>query len=598
MIKNILVTDCGSTTTKARFFKLVMGEYRFIAAGEAATTVEAPYENVTLGVRNAIREVEELTKYTILNQEGIIMPSDGEHRGVDIYVTTSSAGGGLQMIVTGAITSITAESAERTALGAGAIVMDIFAADDGRGSWDKIERIRFLRPDIILVSGGTDGGTINHVIQIVKLLKGANPKHRLGAMYTLPIIYAGNKAIWRNIEEILGDTFTLKFVDNIRPTVEVENLTPARDAIHEQFMEHVMAHAPGYDLLTEWTSAPIKPTPAGEGIMFKTFAEAHDANIIGVGLGGATTNIYSVYDGKFVRSVSSNLGMSYSICNVVKEAGLSSIMRWLPFRIEEEELLDVLSNKMIRPTTIPQTLKQLIIEHAVAREALRIGFHHHKSIARPLSPPFKTYIDLLLVDWLGGTGGLLSHAPRRVQSALILIDGFQVEGITNLFQDRVFMMPHLGVLSTVNKKAALQIFEKDCLIKLGPCIAFKGTLKEEDYGKKIGTITITLPNGETIHEEPKYGTIKKIALTGEETAKIEIKPERGFQIALGEGVFQNLNTTQNLNLNGGAVGLIIDARGRPITFPKNGEARKKKLIEWFIELDAYPANWLENMEGT
>ena len=89
----ILVTDVGSTTTKARFFHKKDGIWRFLMAGESPTTVEAPYEDVTLGVRNAVAEVEELTGHPILTAvgSGIMTPYDG-NRGVDLYCTTSSAG--------------------------------------------------------------------------------------------------------------------------------------------------------------------------------------------------------------------------------------------------------------------------------------------------------------------------------------------------------------------------------------------------------------------------------------------------------------------------------------------------------------------------
>ncbi|MBS7638287.1 glutamate mutase L, partial [Candidatus Bathyarchaeota archaeon] len=149
-MRYILATDVGSTTTKARFFSNESGEGRFVIAGEAPTTVEAPYEDVTLGVRNAVREVEELTGHRILAPDGsgIVVPYDGKI-GVDLYCTTSSAGGGLQMMVAGLIKTMTAESANRAALGAGAIVMDVIARDDGRQPYQKIQRIRSLRPDMI-----------------------------------------------------------------------------------------------------------------------------------------------------------------------------------------------------------------------------------------------------------------------------------------------------------------------------------------------------------------------------------------------------------------------------------------------------------------
>lgn len=597
-IRVILATDCGSTTSKARFFKKLGNEYRFVASGEAPTTVESPFEDVTLGVRNAIREVEELTGHKILAPQGIIMPSRGEKEGVDLYVTTSSAGGGLQMMVAGVVKTMTAESAERAALGAGAIVMDVMAVDDGRRPYEKIAKIRHLRPDMILMAGGTDGGNVTHVVETAELIDAAKPRPRLGVDFELPIVFAGNKEARIPVKKILDKTYALKVVDNIRPVLEFENTDPARNVIHEVFMEHVMSHAPGYDKLMKWTPIPIMPTPAGEGKMFRTIAEIYNANVVGVGLGGATTNIYSIYEDSFVRTVSANLGMSYSICNVLKEAGAKDIIRWMPFDIEEEDLRNRLYNKMIRPTTIPQTIEDLVVEHAVAREALRLGFEHHKLLARPLrgvqrrrtiadifeQQAFEeTYIDMLNVDWLAGTGGLLSHAPRRAQSALMLIDGFQPEGVTKLAQDSVFMMPHLGVLSTVHPEAAMEIFEKDCLVRIGVCIAPRGIGKEGEVMK----VVVHMPDNSVLEEHVNFGTIKKISLSEGEKAEVEIFPFRGGDVGRG------LGKRRKVAVDGGIVGIILDARGRPLVLPDDNNERKRKLIQWFKALDAYPERLYE-----
>ena len=594
----ILATDCGSTTSKARFFKRINGEYRFICTGEAPTTVEAPYEDVTYGVKNAIREVEELTGHRILKNDGSgILESMGQNAGVDLYVTTSSAGGGLQMMCTGVIRGMTAESAERAALGAGAIVMDVLANDDGRALHEKISRIRSLRPDIVLIAGGTDGGDTRRVLSIAETVRSAEPKARFGAEYSLPIIYAGNKDARTNVEAIFGKTYALKIVDNVRPTLEIENPDPARNSIHECFMEHVMSHAPGYDKLMMWTPVPIMPTPGGEGLVFQLLAKMRDANVIGVGLGGATTNIYSVFDGRFVRTVSANLGMSYSMGNVLNQTGMKNVLRWIPFRVDESRLRDTLYNKMIRPTIIPNTVEDLMLEHAVAREALRLGFNHHKFLARPLRGALRdfskvdniflqeikdTLIDMLRLNYLGGTGGLLSHAPRRVQSALVLIDGFQAEGVTRLFQDSVFMFPHLGVLSTVSPKAAYEIFEKDAIIRLGTCIAPSGLPRDPNEETTVAKITLRMSNGEVMKEEALFGTIKKIPLPIGQTATAEIEPDSHYNV--GAGLGKRLEAT----LEGGVVGVIIDARGRPIVIPEDEHSRLRKLNEWFAELDAYP----------
>lgn len=594
-MKFILVTDVGSTTTKARLFYRREGEWRFLVAGEAPTTVETPYEDVTMGVMNAIAEVTELTGHQILipDASGIVVPYDGEV-GVDLYCTTSSAGGGLQMMVAGVIKTMTAESANRAALGAGAIVMDVVATNDRRAIYRKIQRIRHLRPDMILLAGGTDGGTVSHVVQLAELIKSADPKARLGVAYKLPIVYAGNVMARPHIKELLEETFALDIVDNIRSVLEIENTEPARRAVHELFMEHVMSHAPGYNKLMTWTEVDIMPTPAGEGLAINLIAKSFGKNTLGVGLGGATTNVYSIINGRFVRSVSANLGMSYSICNVLKETGIENIMRWSPLELDEDEIRNNLRNKMIRPTTIPETLEDLIIEHAVAREALRLGLEHHKTIATRLKGArtvsafergmtsqemIETYIDMMNIGIIAGTGGLLSHSPRRIQSLIILTDAFQPEGVTMLFQDSVFMMPHLGVLSTVYPEAAWEIFDKDCLVRLGSVIAPRGVGRETET---VLNIEMEMSEGDTLKEQVKWGELKRINLGEKKIAKARITPTRHFD--MGEGAGKEIIT----NVEGGVVGVILDGRGRPLRLPEESEERRRKLLEWFISLDMYP----------
>src|SRR5690606_21028109 len=94
----------------------------------------------------------------------LIRPARG-NEGCDIYISTSSAGGGLQMMVTGIVREMSAASAKRAALGAGAIVMDVISANDKRLPHEQIQRIRELRPDMILVAGGTDGGNVAKVVE-------------------------------------------------------------------------------------------------------------------------------------------------------------------------------------------------------------------------------------------------------------------------------------------------------------------------------------------------------------------------------------------------------------------------------------------------
>ena len=331
-INVILATDCGSTTTKAILIEKVDGEYRQTFRGEAPTTVEKPFANVTIGVTNAVTEVAELAGRQLTNEDGTIKQPVQGNDGCDLYISTSSAGGGLQMMVAGVIAEMTAASAKRAALGAGAIVMDVISSNDKRRPHEQIQRIRELRPDMILISGGTDGGTTEKVVQLSELIAPAKPQPRFGSEYEMPIIFAGNKMASEEVESTLQeDWIDLAVVENLRPKLEQENLGPARDKIHDVFLEHVMAHAPGYDMLMDWTDADIMPTPGAVGDILQTIAKKDGINVVGVDIGGATTDVFSVFDETFNRTVSANLGMSYSISNVCAEATMPKVFRCVKF---------------------------------------------------------------------------------------------------------------------------------------------------------------------------------------------------------------------------------------------------------------------------
>jgi len=586
----VLATDCGSTTTKAVLFEKTADGWRQTHRGEAPTTVEKPVADVTIGARNACREIQELSARKILrpnSDEDETCPLNvGAPDGIDLYVSTSSAGGGLQMIVAGVVGKMSAESAERAALGAGAIVMDAISLDDGRESYERVQRIRHLRPDIVLLAGGTEGGTLDHPLELAETILQADPRPRFGETLRLPVIYAANSAAAPQARSILEQRFAFKQVANIRPSLEEEHLAPARDAIHELFLHHVMSHAPGYKKLLDWSPVPIIPTPAAVGDMVQQAAAKFGMRILAVDIGGATTDVFSVFHGGedektpiFNRTVSANLGMSYSVANVLLEAGVDAIERWLPFELSENELRDRLRNKMIRPTSIPQTIEDLILEQAVCREALRLALIHHKRLAvglsgkkqqRSIGDMFRqtrkeSLIDMLELDLIIGSGGVLSHAPDRKSSALMMIDAYEPSGVTQLAVDSIFMMPHLGVFSSVHPQAASEIFLRDCLVRLGTVIAPLGRYRK-------GEACLRLRFSESKQLDVRWGELRMEALAPGECVALELIPlQRSVNIGAGSGV------SKKISAEGGEAGLIIDARGRPLQIPVSHDERRNSM---------------------
>jgi uncharacterized protein (TIGR01319 family) len=581
-LSRVIVTDCGSTTTKALLFEKKGSVWRQTFRGESPTTVERPIADVTVGVHNSFLEVEELCGKSLLNPDTagtirdecplIIRDSETQDEGVDLYLSTSSAGGGLQMVVTGVVGAISAESAERAALGAGAIVMDRLSTDVIGEDYEAIQRLRHLKPDMMLVAGGYEGGARAQVIDIVELIKAAAPRPRFGSLNALPLIYAGNSALVEEIEHIWGAGNPVTVVENVRPTVTEERLNGARDAIHELFLTHVMSQSPGYSKLLEWSPYPVMPTPAAVGDMVQAFARESGKQVLCVDIGGATTDVFSTVrnnEGDFVfnRTVSANLGMSYSVGNVLLEAGVENILRWLPYAASKDDVCDILRNKMIRPTSIPSTLEELWLEQAVCREALRLSLVQHRAFAVSISTSggaggissvFKQrarrhhLVNPMELDVVIGSGGVLSHAPSRLSAALMMIEGFSLSGITELCVDSIFMMPHLGVFSSIHRDAAIQIFNSDCIVPVAVSVVpvylerAKGRELAEIYveGNLIGTVS--------------RGVVQHLPVYQNETVEIEVKPKSGVDVGGGSGM------SVRRRVNAGMAGFILDGRGAPV----------------------------------
>ncbi len=587
----IIATDCGSTTTKAiLILRQHDGSYRLAGRGEAPTTVEAPFDNVTIGVINAMTELQEIAGRKLVQDGKLIIGSDPAE-GADMYLSTSSAGGGLQMAVTGIVAALSAESAQRAALGAGAIIIDSFTFDDGRTDQQRVERIRHIRPDMVLFAGGTDGGAERHLVEMAEILLMADPKPRFGELFKIPVIFAGNSAALPLVQDILGSTVELSHVNNVRPTMEMEELNDAGQAIHRLFLEHVMAQAPGYDMLMDWTSAEIMPTPSAFGKCIQAIGEHEQTSVLAADIGGATTDIFSVFDGRFTRTVSANYGMSYNICNVMKETGAENIIRWIPFSVSADELWNMTLNKMIRPTTIPQTIEELLMEQAVVREALRLSFIHHLRLAvglkgviqqRSVSDAFDqkdlaAVIDLKKLNLIIGSGGALSHAPRRIQTAMMMLDAFALEGVTELAVDSIFMMPHLGVLAQVHPAIAMEVLHRDCLIPIATAIVPTGDVR---WGKPCATITVSA-GGNTKTETLNGGEMYRFSFPDAAGIEWEIEPRRGIDAGSGLGLAVS-GTSRN-----SAAGLLIDTRGRPLQLPVDSAQRCAVLRKWMESVEAF-----------
>lgn len=552
--ESYVLVDIGNQVTRGLLVEKENGEYKIMAEGSARTTVEPPQLDVSIGVIKALDVVKEKIGAPLLDGE---LPASGR-----TFLFSSDASGGLHMVITGVIGMISAESAQRAALGAGALLIDQFSKDDGRPVHIKVSSMRSMKPDILLMAGGTDGGAVAQVIEMAEIINEADIQPRFGSEYPLPVIFAGNVELQERVREALRNGYATKVVDNVRPVIDKENLGPTRESIYDAYMEHVIVHAPGYSKLTEWTGSRIIPSQASVGKMLYAYAQDRGINMIGVDVGGDTTDVYSVFDGVFNRSLNADIGLSYGLSNILKTTGIVNILRWLPGS-DENHIRNIIGNLMINP---PEqfTSEQVWIQSALAREAIGLGIEKHKVIAsrlkgslldRTLSDMFEqeivhTTINIMKTDVVLGKGDIFKHQSDE-ESALILIDSLQPEGITEIVLDKSSLAAPLGNLLGHNKEASLSLFEESISL-LGTCIAPVGNAKPGD-----DVLKITLETGGREEYVIKQGELNILPIRDREVG-MNLLPIRSD---LGRG----RNKTVTRTVRGGCLGLIIDTRKRPIT---------------------------------
>ena len=159
----------------------------------------------------------------------------------------------------------------------------------------------------------------------------------------------------------------------------------------------------------------------------------------------------------------------------------------------------------------------------------------------------------------------------------MLIDAFEPEGITRLAKDSIFMMPHLGVLASVHPRAAMEVFERDCLVYLGTCIAPNGQPKP---GQPVCHYTF---EGELQESgELRGGEIIRLRLDVGQIAQVVLQPARGFDVGSGPGKMRSAM------VHGGTVGIILDGRGRSLELPVDRTKCRELVVKWNRVIDMYP----------
>jgi hypothetical protein len=470
-------------------------------------------------------------------------------------------------------------------------------------SQEQTDKLLALPPDVVLMSGGVDGGPVSPLVRLAKVVavtareQGSRAELAARKGETAPgmpmLIFAGNREALQGVTDALVPISEMLSVPNVRPDLRTETPGPAAAAIANLYTERRVPQIPGYHVLSRWVEGPIVPTADCERLIAQYLHRQYSRETLVVDVGATSTGLFLANGLGDSSAVMGDMGMAYGLTNLLATRGVASVLRWLPFEMSEEELWEWALNKVARPLTLPQTPRDLMIEHALAREALLHGAEALQSYNGGRPPRY---------DLLVGTGGLLAHTPRPGQAALLLLDALQpaaVElGSVELALDTTLLIPPLGNLARHQGAAASYIFDRDCLVWLGTAIVVHNAWSDTGPGNSAGkppaavpgstiavNVTVERQQGGTESVEVPYGTIRIVPLRPGQRAALTVKPGAGFRVGSGEPG-KALKTQPGQEVKGGLVGLVIDARGRPLDLPEDGTVRRTMIRGWLSAMDA------------
>ena len=570
---SLLAVDVGAVSTRAALFDVVEGYYRFIASGHAPSTAAAPYKDLSEGVRHAIENLQVVTGRKFLGDDQRLIVPASEGKGVDTFAATFSAGPPLKTVVVGLLDDVSVESAQRLARTIYARVVDTIGLNDTRKPEEQIDTLLRLRPDLILVAGGTDNGathSVQHLIETIGL-----------ACYILPVdnhpalLYAGNKNLAGEIKTSLqGLTSSLSISPNIRPNLETEDLPPAQNALARLYTQVRRGQMSGVDELNAWAGNTLMPTAYAEGRIIRFLSQVYDSSkgILGVDLGASAASVAAAFGGELTLGVYPQLGLGEGLSSLLRFTSLNEILKWIPLDISAETVREYLYQKSIYPGSLPATPEDLAIEQALARQVLYVAL---TSLARdfPLhvrraSPGLAPYFEPILA-----CGSVITRAPTLGQSLLILLDGIQPLGITTLILDQNNLLPALGAAASRNSILPIQILESGAFLGLATVVT---PYSHARPGTPILSGRLVYHNGNESRVDVKQGALEVFPLPAGQSGRLYLQPFHRTDIGFGPG----RSNEGGIPVTGTALGVVIDARGRPLRIPADPARRREIIKKW------------------
>ena len=571
-INSILAADFGSVHTRALLFDRVDGAYRMVGKGAGRTTLGSPRDDAQAGLDSILEEMSELTGRRLVDEAGrVIRPEQGDGIGVDYFLTTTSAGQAMRAVLVGLYPQLSIAAARRAIA---PFYIDVVAEvhlEDGLGARGRLNRIVHSRPQLIVVTGGADGGAGTVLLEMLALVREAVSLMPQGSKAA--VFYAGNSSLAASVREMLSQRVEVFIAPNMRQE-GVETLAPAQAVLASAF-DGLRRRSKGFQRTAAMSDSGIKPTARGVETMTAFVARALGGDVLTIDIGSARSMLSLGRKGTVHSAIRNDIGLGHSAGSALELIGEDEIARWLPFHPRKGELAEYCRNKGLRPASAPLDMRERYIAYALLRAGIRV-------ISGDLCQLDPSRLRLVIA-----AGAALSGAGPGALDMLLLADALELEGAVQVKADPLGALPALGTLASVEPAAVVQLVNGKVLEDLGTLVRVSG---RAEAGASAVQVRATRDKGGVIERDVSAGDIWHLPIATARTVDLSIQARRGLSI----GGKRRLRLT----LSGGRGGLLVDAR---LDAPANARTmteRAVNMLRWYAAAAgqekpvAIPESWL------
>ncbi len=584
-LESLLVADIGSTNTHVALVERVGERFRFVGAGTSLTTCELPFANAMIGVRKAIEQIEKWSGRRFLTEDGqLIVPERSNGQGVDGFAAITSEPPPLRVAVVGLSREVSVASAVRAVHTTYATLAATLALDETGGRWrragvptngsgpalasgalrdpavEAAETLATASPEVIVLVGGIDGSPTTALYEMANLVA-AIAASRDESERPI-VIFAGNTTARPEIAQRIGQITTLRMADNVHPALDRENTGSLQRELEALYIERKVAHLPGINTLNNWSKTPVLPSSYAFENVVRYLSRRYGLAVLGVDIGGRSSMVVRTHGDTFTRVLRTDLGLGASLDSLLEQVDIETMRAWVPFEIDAEGLRASLLNHSLRAAAVPTTRDDARVLQAATREAISIAVGEGK-------------IDTRFPDLIVLSGGPMSHNSSYGSLALLALDALQPSGVFTLAVDNLGLAPAFGGIAPMHAQAAANVVERDAFLTLGTGIA---PISNNREGQLDLHVRVETAGTGAIELEVLHGSLEIVPLTSGQKASVQIRPSPGVYLGpTTRGVYQ-------AEIEGGTVGLIIDARGRPIVLPSDLDKRRVKIQQWLWDV--------------